>query len=920
MATFIVSASSNYLYSNTLPGDFMVNVTGADGGVFVGSQVPSGCNVLFSATPTVIGFGGSNQGVSIQNNQITGFSNDNSNIPGFTWSNNSNTGMFRPGTNMIGFSMGGSNVITMSNGHLNASGLVAPSMSGLYKNMIINGDMRIDQRWCGTTLSNTSNIFSAYSVDRFKIEMATGSGTIFARQIALSNNDAPVAAGFSNAWNITVASNLSMLSNLELKQVVEAYNISDLGWGSNGSSNFYNGTLSFWMRSTAGSGLYCTTAVVNTSTYAYYVAPFTYSNNNTWQYVIVTIPPAPSNVVMNTSNVRGLDLSLAPLTTAVNSMRNTWVVGTPPMISITPQFVSPAFNSTGGTMPTFCNDRIVFSPGNVVSNSTYAQWFDFGSQTFNMGTRGFSITLTFRFTGSLLGVYERILDFGNGAPSDNIVLSRTSTTNSLQFTYTNATAVYYVASTANVLQNTIYNVAVVYDPTVTATGTMYMYINGTLNASVVPAAKATDRTLVSTYVGRSKWTPSSDGPLNGDIYQMNIYNRVITAAEIAAANVTPSNMFNWHSSSSMFTLTPVISLASKNTFPGYNSTGGASPTFNSDRVTFAPGAVTSSSASCQFLNMGSRTFNLGTVGYSMTATFRFTGSAGASERLIDLGNAQANNNIIVSRWGTFSRLSLEIYNSATYVFGFSPIFIINQNTIYSIAVIYNPAIGTNGTMYFYMNGKLQETFTGSAKPTDRTVTGCLIGKSWWSADGALNGDIYSLNVYNRVISEAEVGAAYAASTNITDWVSTSLAGNSISITGVQFEKGSCVTPFEFRMWEKELLLCRRYYEKSHDVSIFPWTSIDTNRKLFIPVGVFTTSTSQYGFVPYKVRKMANSGTVNIWSETGASNIATFYDTGGASFTAGMTIEGNNQSGFSFWATGRNANGLAIFSWQVSCDF
>lgn len=920
MATFVVSASSNYLYSNTLPGDFVVNINGANGGVFVGSQVPSGCNVLFSATPTVIRFGASNQGVSIENNQFIGFSNDRSNMPGFTWSNNSNTGMFRAGANMIGFSMGGSNVVTMSNGHLIAGSVIAPAMNGIYKNMIINGDMRIDQRWCGTTLSNTSNIINAYSVDRFKIEMATGSGTIFARQIALSNTDAPAAAGFSNAWNITVASNLSMLSNIELKQVIEAYNISDLGWGSNGSSNFNNGTLSFWMISTAGSGLYCATAVINTSTYAYYVAPFTYSNNNTWQYVNLTIPPAPSNVVMNTSNVRGLDISLLPLSTAVNSMRNAWVVGTPPIISITPQFVSPVYNSTGGTMPTFCNDRIVFSPGNVVSNSTYAQWFDFGSQTFNMGTRGFSATLTFRFTGASLNAWERIFDFGNGTPSDNIVLCRNSTTNTIQWCYTNGTSVYYVVSNSTFAQNTIYNVAVIYDPNATATGTLYIYINGSVNASAVAGAKATDRTLASTYVGRSKWTPAADYPLNGDIYQLNIYNRVISAAEIAAANTTPSNMFNWHSSSSMFTLTPVISVTGKHTFPGYNSTGGTSPTFNNDRVTFAPGAVLSSSASCQFLNLGSATFSLATVGFSITATFRFTGTAGAWERLVDLGNGQGDNNIIISRAFGNTGLAFSIYNNASGAFQFYPVLTISQNVIYSIAFIYNPNVGTLGTMYYYVNGKLQETFTGSTKPTDRTLTGCLVGKSWWGSDSALNGDIYSLNVYNRVISEDEVRAAYTVSTNITDWVSTSLAGNSISITGVQLEKGSCATPFEFRLWEKELIMCRRYYEKSQPVPVLAWTSIDTNLKLYTPVGPYTTNTGQYGYVPYKIRKMANNGTINIWSETGASNIVTIYDTGGASFTAGINVEGNHHHGFSFYAVGRNASGFAIFSWQVSCDF
>ena len=41
------------------------------------------------------------------------------------------------------------------------------------------------------------------------------------------------------------------------------------------------------------------------------------------------------------------------------------------------------------------------------------------------------------------------------------------------------------------------------------------------------------------------------------------------------------------------------------------------------------------------------------------------------------------------------------------------------------------------------------------------------------------------------------------------------ADDSIYITGVQLEKGSTVTSFDYRPYGTELALCQRYYEKTY---------------------------------------------------------------------------------------------------------
>jgi hypothetical protein len=53
------------------------------------------------------------------------------------------------------------------------------------------------------------------------------------------------------------------------------------------------------------------------------------------------------------------------------------------------------------------------------------------------------------------------------------------------------------------------------------------------------------------------------------------------------------------------------------------------------------------------------------------------------------------------------------------------------------------------------------------------------------------------------------------------WAQT--AGNYIEFTGIQLEKGTVATPFEFRPFAQELALCMRYYQKSYDDGVAPGT-------------------------------------------------------------------------------------------------
>lgn len=261
----------------------------------------------------------------------------------------------------------------------------------------------------------------------------------------------------------------------------------------------------------------------------------------------------------------------------------------------------------------------------------------------------------------------------------------------------------------------------------------------------------------------------------GTTTSMTFPAAVITSSNYTLFHVAKYNGANkkriltaaWSDPDLVFEVGPQLGTTS-----GWTSTGGTAPTWNvstnDNYVQFSPGNVTSGSASCQHLNYGSKTFNLGTKGFSATCRFMFTGTLGSFERIFDFGSGADNNNILCTRNFTYNTMRFHIANGstnatcdATYTF--------SQNTIYNIAVVYNPAITSNGTMYFYVNGTLQQTLVPSFKAVDRTVAYTYVGRSSWSSDAALNGNIYSLKVYNRVLSAAEITAASQFPS--TNWLS-----------------------------------------------------------------------------------------------------------------------------------------------------
>jgi hypothetical protein len=153
------------------------------------------------------------------------------------------------------------------------------SQTGPFKNRIINGDMRIDQRNAGASVTPTT---TGYTLDRWFTGLSQSS------KYSVQRNAGSVTppVGFTNYLGVTSLSAYSVLSTdtFNIQQRIEGFNVADLGWGAAGAQSV---TLSFWVRSSI-TGTHSGSLWNNAFNRAY---PFIFivSAPNTWEQKMVTI-------------------------------------------------------------------------------------------------------------------------------------------------------------------------------------------------------------------------------------------------------------------------------------------------------------------------------------------------------------------------------------------------------------------------------------------------------------------------------------------------------------------------------------------------------------------------------------------------------------------------------------------------------
>lgn len=151
------------------------------------------------------------------------------------------------------------------------------------RNLIINGDMRIDQRTAGASqlLADTG----VYKVDRWSIPLSV---PLYSKLTAGRDlNAVALPAGFASylGLQVTTAATPGATDFGQLRQAIEGFNIAGLDWGTAGARPV---TLSFRVRSSV-TGTYAG-VLQNTGSAYTYAFNYTVSAANTWETKTVTVP------------------------------------------------------------------------------------------------------------------------------------------------------------------------------------------------------------------------------------------------------------------------------------------------------------------------------------------------------------------------------------------------------------------------------------------------------------------------------------------------------------------------------------------------------------------------------------------------------------------------------------------------------
>lgn len=151
----------------------------------------------------------------------------------------------------------------------------------MFRNRIINGDMRIDQRNAGAAVTQQTG--ALFPVDRFRVL-----GSVSNKFTAQQNAGAVTPpAGFTHYLGMTssAATTVGASDYYLLQHNLEGFNVADFGWG---TANAQPVSISFWARSSltgTHSGSFQNNAGDRSYVFTYSIAAA-----NTWEYKTITVP------------------------------------------------------------------------------------------------------------------------------------------------------------------------------------------------------------------------------------------------------------------------------------------------------------------------------------------------------------------------------------------------------------------------------------------------------------------------------------------------------------------------------------------------------------------------------------------------------------------------------------------------------
>ena len=175
-----------------------------------------------------------------------------------------------------------------------------------------------------------------------------------------------------------------------------------------------------------------------------------------------------------------------------------------------------------------------------------------------------------------------------------------------------------------------------------------------------------------------------------------------------------------------------------------------------------------------------------------------------------------------------------------------------------------------------------------------TITGDTTG-TWGTGNGVGIYVWFSIGAGSTVSGTA---GSWSSSTVYQPTGAVSVVGTSgatFYITGVQLEKGSVATSFDYRPYGTELSLCQRYFEKSFDIATAPAQNVGTAGSSAVTQATAASLTSYGWNIPYKVTKRATPSTVTLYNPAQA-NAQAYNDIIGVVCSA-TVVEGLSSTNF-----------------------
>lgn len=220
----------------------------------------------------------------------------------------------------INIQSGGTTVMSVTSsgvavtGSLSQNGAVYSTQPS-FRNLIINGDMRIDQRNAGSVVTSATNV---YLTDRWQLQINGTTNTPSFQQVT----DAPTGFQYSLKATSNGSETLPTNGAVTPRQRIEGFNSAHLLYG---TSNAKTVTISFWVKSSL-TGTW-TISIINGSFSRSYIAEYTINSANTWEYKTVTITGDTAGT-WNTDNTTGLIVQFPVDTdTILDATPNAWLAG-----------------------------------------------------------------------------------------------------------------------------------------------------------------------------------------------------------------------------------------------------------------------------------------------------------------------------------------------------------------------------------------------------------------------------------------------------------------------------------------------------------------------------------------------------------------------------------------------------------------